>query len=72
MAVDSVFACGFTDCLFPCFVTFFITLIVMTIIHIVIYFQLVKLAKRRYGIEGFEGYSPQSYQQISHLLVHSS
>ena len=53
MAIESVFACSFGDCMVPCVITFMVTLFILTIIHLIIYRQLVKLAKKRYGIEGF-------------------
>lgn len=65
MAINSVFACTFVDCLVPCLITFFVTLFILTIVHIIIYYKLVKLAKQRYGIEGFENHS---FKQIKHLL----
>ncbi len=65
MAINSVFACSFKDCLIPCIITFVVTLIILAIIHIIIYYKLVKLAKQRYGIESF---SIQSFGDIKHLL----
>ncbi len=65
MAIDSIFSCSFTDCLVPCIITFIVTLIILSIIHIIIYFQLVKMAKKRFGIEGF---SDRSCHQVKHLF----
>lgn len=47
---DSAFDCSFSDCIVQCAVTFVVVLLIMGIIHIWIYFKLVKLAKARYGI----------------------
>jgi hypothetical protein len=59
MGIESVFSCGWSDCLGPCVITFVVTLIGLTIIHLFIYRQLVKLAKERYGIEGFAQFARQ-------------
>jgi len=65
MAIESVFACSFSDCLLPCAITFVLTLVFLSIIHIIIYFQLVRMAKKRYGIEGF---SDKSCYHMRHLF----
>lgn len=63
MANNGLSSCSFFDCLIPCIITFVVTLLILAIIHIIIYFQLIKLAKQRYGIEGFLHYnSCQRYQ----------
>lgn len=46
---DSAFDCSFSDCFVPCAITFVIVMILMGVLHIWIYFRLVKLAKARYG-----------------------
>lgn len=53
MAIDSLFNCGFKQCLIPCIITFSITLSIIVIINIIIYFKLVAMAKQRFGIENF-------------------
>ncbi len=65
MSVNSIFTCSIKDCLLPCIITFVVTLIILSIIHVIIYFQLVKMAKKRFGIEGF---SNRSCHQIKHLF----
>ena len=65
MATNALSSCSFFDCLIPCLITFVVTLVILAIIHIIIYFQLVKLAKQRYGIEGFLHYSPHNKYKTS-------
>lgn len=47
-------SCTFPQCLVPCLIVFCITLVVLGLVHIWIYFKLVKYAKKRYG-EYFTG-----------------
>jgi hypothetical protein len=61
--------CSFKDCLTPCLITLAITLFILAIIHIIIYFQLVKLAKKRFGIENFQNLIRSSYCQINDTLI---
>jgi hypothetical protein len=63
MAIDSIFNCGFSQCLMPCLITFAVTLFILAIINIIIYFKLVAMAKKRFGIENFFG---QNNNQIKH------
>jgi hypothetical protein len=53
MPIDSIFNCGFRQCLMPCLITFSVTLFILAIINVIIYFKLVAMAKKRFGIEGF-------------------
>lgn len=65
MPIESAFKCTFTDCLVPCIITFAVTIFILSIISLVIYWQLVKLAKKRFGVEGF---SDRSCHQVRHLF----
>lgn len=58
---DSAFDCSFSDCLVPCAITFGIVMVLMGILHIWIYFKLVKLAKARYG----EHFTTQKEAKVS-------
>ncbi len=44
-------SCNFKACLMPCVITFLVTLFVLIIIHLIIYWKLVKVAKQRYLID---------------------
>ena len=46
--------CTFSQCLGSCLIVFLVTLVVLGLVHIWIYFKLVKYAKKRYG-EYFTG-----------------
>ena len=49
MAFDSAFNCNFIDCLTPCVITFVVSILIMVVFHIFLYFKFVKLAKIRFG-----------------------
>ena len=63
MAIESVFACSFKDCFVPCVITFAVTILILSVIMLIVYFQLVKMAKKKYGVdEGFTSTpSPKLY-----------
>lgn len=46
-------SCSFADCFYSCLITFFVTLAILAVVHIFIYFKLVKIAKKKFGIEGY-------------------
>lgn len=53
MSTTSIFNCTLSQCLVPCLITFGVTVFIMGIITLIIYFKLVSMAKRRFGIENF-------------------
>lgn len=54
MAFDTSLDCVLEDCITMVMIAFGVTVTVMIIIHIVLYFRFVKIANERYG-ENFVG-----------------
>jgi hypothetical protein len=48
-------SCSLTDCWQPCLITFGITVLLLLIVHLFLYWRLVKLARQRFPNEGFAG-----------------
>ena len=51
MLFENAFQCTFGDCTFPCIVAFIITLMIMIIGHVWLYFKIVAIARSKYGKE---------------------
>lgn len=52
MLFENAFQCTFQDCTVPCMIAFIITLILMIIGHVWLYFKMVAIARLKYGNEG--------------------
>jgi hypothetical protein len=51
MLFENAFKCTFQDCAVPCIIAFIITLSLMIIGHVVLYFKMVAIARSKYGSE---------------------
>lgn len=51
MLFENAFQCTFQDCAVPCIIAFIITLLLMIIGHVVLYFKMVAIARSKYGSE---------------------
>jgi len=51
MLFENAFKCTFQDCATSCMMAFFITLVLMIIGHVILYFKLVALSRATYGNE---------------------
>ncbi len=51
MLFENAFQCTFQDCAVPCMIAFIVTLLLMIIGHIWLYFKMVAIARSKYGIE---------------------
>ena len=49
MLFENAFKCTYSDCAFPVIVTFFITLLLMIILHVYLYYRSARIAKKVYG-----------------------
>jgi hypothetical protein len=47
--MENVYTCGLRDCIKPCIITFCATVAFVLIVHLILYFKLLGLAKKRYA-----------------------